>query len=201
MDALESAMDAMTADALSVIAPFLRDFLASDDRVTHVALLLDSVTKFVGSAGATEIFGKLLSRIHIDAPTGFTCNELLETEFLNNMLVRFGTRNFLRLFVMPLIEKLADVQLDCTVTDPAGKLNEQLVFPLKDEDKVDDKVSLSPLTEHSSVQMKIVSALTWLAEELGPVLCAQHITANLLKSLSLCYADVDRLKAVNKVSE
>lgn len=48
--------------------------------------------------------------------------------------------------------------------------------------------------EKESVQYHILAGLIWLAEKIGPGLTAKFISGNLLKSLSLCYSEPEKLR-------
>lgn len=205
MEVLEDAMVMMTQEGFSILSPFLHDLLVDDERAKYASLLLDLVVKYYGPARATDTLRAALCRMHADLPSKSSDdNELFDAEFLSSMLIRFGTKNFLRLFVMPLIEKLADIQPVAVVlaeTEVLELLEEQPIFPLEEEDVQDqtvERASLLSMTEVDTVQTRIISALVWLAEDLGPVLCARYITGNLLKSLSLCYVDPDGLSPTSR---
>ncbi|OQV18518.1 WD repeat-containing protein 81 [Hypsibius exemplaris] len=206
LDALEEVLEEICPSDMDIISTFIRQRLESaSDRYKFAVLLLDPVVKYFGPSKSAETFLPSLNRLYSEfpgprSPEHSAYLQLFDVDFLRSMLIRFGGEVFMRHLTVPLIEKLTDLQelvtasgrgaVDFAVGDGYG----EEIFVVD----VDEKSEETALHHGGDVaQSAALAALIWLAEKVGPLLTARFITGNLLKSLSLCYAEEEKLKPVD----
>ncbi|XP_055344163.1 LOW QUALITY PROTEIN: WD repeat-containing protein 81-like [Paramacrobiotus metropolitanus] len=201
---LSEVLDDMDECDRELAFTFLKQlFSQSSEPHQWLVVLSDTVMKYCGVDRFGEMLLPLIQQVYGEGPPADKADyhayvQLFQPEFLQSVAVRLGMGVFLRVWLVPLIEKLADVEEMLQRTGKTGHsvpVEEEQIFTLDDDDNggvLDNVMVDAP----DIVQTHVMSSLNWLAEEIGPVLTSRFISGNLLKSLSLCYSEQEKLQPV-----